>query len=344
MKIVIISHRFYPDIGGIESVSDMLGNYFWEKGNEIKVLTWTKASGSKAYPFEILRAPSFLKLIAAFLWADVVFENNPALRLSWPSIFLQKAKVVALHTWITRLDGTKAWVDKLKLSYLNSASTVVACSKTLRDKTYPDAEVVENPYDSTVFQLYQNIIRDKDFVFLGRLVSDKGVAIAIEAFSEFLKHSCKTKDSTLTIIGDGEDRGKLETLTKELGIVNQVTFKGSMKGAQLAMCLNEHRYMLIPSVWKEPFGIVALEGMACGCLPIVADGGGLPEAVGSAGLIFKRGDSQDLLRCMLKAVSDDGLNEKLAEQARPQLEKHLLKNAGARYYNVLQAALMKKKI
>ena len=47
--------------------------------------------------------------------------------------------------------------------------------------------------------------------------------------------------------------------------------------------LNRHEIMVVPSRWNELFGVVALEGMACGCAMLVSDGGGLPDAVGYAG-------------------------------------------------------------
>ena len=58
--------------------------------------------------------------------------------------------------------------------------------------------------------------------------------------------------------------------------------------------MNRHRVMVVPSIWEEPFGIVALEGLACGCEVVIARSGGLPEATGPFGVTFKRGDPVDL--------------------------------------------------
>ena len=52
--------------------------------------------------------------------------------------------------------------------------------------------------------------------------------------------------------------------------------------------------MVIPSRWREPFGAVAPHGLVYDCLVLASDGGWLPDAVGSAGLLFRRGDQADL--------------------------------------------------
>lgn len=48
--------------------------------------------------------------------------------------------------------------------------------------------------------------------------------------------------------------------------------------------------MIVPSIYNEAFGIVTLEGLACGCRCIVSDGDGLHEAVGKYGTLFIKGD------------------------------------------------------
>src|SRR5690606_40338743 len=92
----------------------------------------------------------------------------------------------------------------------------------------------------------------------------------------------------LTIIGDGPEAPVLKALAVKYGLEHKVDFKGSLQGKELVDCLNQHKLILVPSRWEEPFGNVALEGMACGCIPVVSDGGGLAEAVGHAGLTFQR--------------------------------------------------------
>jgi glycosyltransferase involved in cell wall biosynthesis len=77
--------------------------------------------------------------------------------------------------------------------------------------------------------------------------------------------------------------------------------------------------MVIPSVWREPFGVVALEGIACGCVVLASDGGGLTDAVGPAGLLFRRGDVSDLTSKLQVLIDDKDLRSDFRLRATAHL-------------------------
>jgi len=79
----------------------------------------------------------------------------------------------------------------------------------------------------------------------------------------------------LTIIGSGPEEYSLRKLADDIGITGQVSFLGVKRGEESARLLNQHEILVIPSRWEEPFGIVSLEGIACGCVVIGSEGGGL---------------------------------------------------------------------
>ena len=183
-------------------------------------------------------------------------------------------------------------IEKLKYKKLALADKVVAISNVIKEKTWPQAIVIHNPYDEDVFSLNSSLLQRPDFVFAGRLVSDKGVDYAIKAIHKLI-HCTKTEfflnqKPLFTIIGEGYERKSLEKLVADLQLENYVHFTGALKGKEVAEELQKHKYLLVPSIWEEPFGIVALEGMACGCIPLVAKSGGLPEAIGNAGIVFEK--------------------------------------------------------
>ena len=124
----------------------------------------------------------------------------------------------------------------------------------------------------------------------------------------------------LTIAGSGPEREALEALAERLGVAPQVEFAGVVQGEALAALLRRHELMVVPSRWPEPFGIVALEGMACGCVPVVSDGGGLPFAVGAAGLSFARNSSESLAEVLEKLLASPDLRGKLRGKAAAHLE------------------------
>jgi glycosyltransferase involved in cell wall biosynthesis len=343
MKILFITHKFYPDIGGIEVNSEILALAFHEAGHEVRLVTWTKESGEKEFPFVVIRNPDKLTLYKEHKNCSVVFENNPSLRLSWPALLFNKVIVVALRTWINRNEGGLAWQDKFKLLWLKRAKAVIAVSEAVRKRCWPEAVVIGNPYRKDLFRVLPDIGRIEGFVFMGRLVPDKGVHIALEALHQLSVLNPNTKNLTFTIIGGGPEQQRLEKLTKDLNLTNRVTFTGALKGDALVSCLNKHRYLLVPSTWEEPFGNVALEGMACGCLPIVSDGGGLPDAVGDAGLVVKRNDALALAEGIQSLLSNTAMESKLRMASSAHLTNHYPEVVSRRYLDVVEKAVELKR-
>jgi glycosyltransferase involved in cell wall biosynthesis len=117
-----------------------------------------------------------------------------------------------------------------------------------------------------------------------------------------------------------------------------VHFTGILKGKELVECLNEHTFILVPSIWEEPYGNVVLEGMACGCIPIASNGGGMPEAVGKAGFVFQRGNLDDMVAVITTALTDAGTIVSLRRQATPHLEAHLSDIVSQKYFELIQQA------
>jgi glycosyltransferase involved in cell wall biosynthesis len=325
----------------------MMAEGFAAAGHDIHVLTTSEKNAGKNFPFQIIRKPDSKRLIREHRWADVVFENNPCLRMVWPALFTGRPSVVVLQTWISRSNGKQNLQDRLKKAWLNRADRVIAISKAVRERCFPLATLIHNPYRENDFRIIPGIEKTKDFIFLGRLVSDKGADIAIHAMElligQEMKNSPDGSRRSLTLVGDGPERSTLETLVKEKNLQEYIHFTGSMGGEELVKCLNRHRFLLVPSVWEEPFGIVALEGMACGCIPIVSDGGGLPDAVGNAGLIFRRGDVHDLSMRIQELLNNPDLIQKLKNAAREHLAEHQTKVITRKYLDIIEAAGNKKK-
>lgn len=317
MNILITSNRFYPEIGGIETISEILVRYFADAGHSIRVVT--QSSGDldedrRLYPFPILRHPSAHVLFDCYRWADVVLQNNIEIRQLWPQFFFRRPMLIALHTWLRSSSGRRRLIDRVKQLFLFLAKHVVSVSHAIRRDSFHDSVVIGNPYRNRVFRTVKGIKRDQEIVFLGRLVSDKGLDLLLTSFADL-----NSLNIRLSIIGDGPERRTLEHLASELGISANVVFRGSIKGEALVHELNRHQIMVIPSRWREPFGVVALEGLACGCVVLASDGGGLPDAVGPAGLLFKRGDQADLTRKLRLLLQDDNLRSSLRRNASDHL-------------------------
>lgn len=339
MNILFLSHKFYPDIGGIEANSEILATAFANAGHEVHLLTWSSGKGNRSFPFTIIRKPSVAKICKEHKWADIVFENNPCMRMAWPGIFFRKPSVIALNTWVNPAKNNMQ--DRIKYWWLRRAKKIIAVSSAVRNRCWPEAIVISNPYNTSDFKIVKEVSKTSAFAFLGRLVSDKGADQAVKAIDLLISKKKMTtsnddNDYLLTIIGDGPERIRLETMVEDLQLEKFVHFTGALSGKDLAMRLNRYRFLLVPSVWEEPFGNVVLEGMACGCLPIASNGGGLPDAVGNAGLLFERGNVNELAACMELVLDDSFAEEKYHQVAAHHLAAHDPAIVSRKYLDVIE--------
>jgi len=336
MKILMSSHFFHPSVGGIEEVSRVLALELVRSGQEVRIITSTRENGDVQFPFEVIRAPGARELIRQVRWCDVYFHNNISLRTAWPLLFVRRPWVVAHHTWIMRHTyDREGWRDKIKHHVIRMARNIAISEPVARHVVRAPSVVIGNPYRDDLFRELPGVDRNLDLVFLGRLVVDKGVDLLLAAMALM-----KTKGAipNLTIIGDGPEREALERQAEALGITSQVTFAGTVTGEDLVLLLNRHKLVVIPSRWQEPFGLAALEAVACGCVAVVADCGGLPDAIGPCGVLFKHEDIHSLAERLEELMLKGGRIQKFRVGAEEHLRKHLAENVAARYLSVLQDA------
>jgi glycosyltransferase involved in cell wall biosynthesis len=126
----------------------------------------------------------------------------------------------------------------------------------------------------------------------------------------------------------------LRRLAADLRLEEQVTFAGIVKDAELAALLNRHRIIVTPSRWNEPFGLAPLEGIACGCVALVARCGGLPNAIGPCGVTFERGDAEDLARRLTELLDAKADLTSLRAGAAEHLARHTARAVAAEYLKV----------
>jgi Glycosyltransferase len=97
--------------------------------------------------------------------------------------------------------------------------------------------------------------------------------------------------------------------------------------------------LVVPSRYDEPFGIVALEGIACGCLVVGSSGGGLKEAIGPCGLTFPNGDAVALTNLLDRLLADPGAGHDLLGHAPEHLARHSAAAVALSYERVLNEAI-----
>ena len=320
MNILVFSTVFHPAIGGLENQTLILLKEFIKNGHTVKVITNQKQH-LPINDFEIYDSPSLLKKIKLFFWCNAYYMPNISLKGVWLLLFnpilLQRKKWIVSHNDFY-LENKVSLKTRLKRFLIKFASGNISVSSSVAGYINTDSTVIYNAYDDSIFKLYPEEVRIYDIVFLGRLVSQKGCDTLIKAVSKL------KQPYTLNIIGDGPEKPKLKHLVQELNIKNNVKFLGTIRGVELSKMLNRHKIMVVPSASSEGFGMVVLEGMACGCKIVASNAAGLMEAVNRFGEIFKMNDADELADILTKElalhkgqpVMDEDIKEYLINHTR----------------------------
>jgi len=336
VKILLATHVFPPSVGGIQTCSLDLARAFSKSGHEVQVITQTLSHvPDDDHGLKVIRRPGKSALLRAIRWCDVYFQNNISLQTAWPLAFIRKPWVVCTHTWLKNLDGPMGIVGHLKKLALRFATNVYI-SKAVRDHVGYEGFIVHNPYNDAIFRVISGIARNHSLVFVGRLVSDKGCDLLIQSLAILRDTGLALP---LTIIGAGPEEAALKRLITAKGLENLVRFIGVLRGEELAMELNRHLVLVVPSRWEEPFGLVALEGAACGCLIVGSAGGGLPDAIGPCGIIFKNGDAVDLARALREIMEDPKLETRCRQAMPNHLHNHKPETVAGRYIEIFEKVL-----
>jgi glycosyltransferase involved in cell wall biosynthesis len=149
--------------------------------------------------------------------------------------------------------------------------------------------------------------------YFGRLKKYKSVDHFVHALPAVRE---RVPDVKAVIIGEGDDRPRLEALVKELGLSGAVEFTGFVS--------EETKIRLLQAMWckvttssKEGWGLTVIEANACGTPVIASDVEGLRDAVqdGVTGLLYTFGDIADLAGKMMRVLTDRELRERLTQQA-----------------------------
>jgi glycosyltransferase involved in cell wall biosynthesis len=129
-------------------------------------------------------------------------------------------------------------------------------------------------------------------VWSGRIVPEKGTHLAIEA--------ARRAGMALTIAGPIHDPGYFDRCLADAG--PEVTYAGHLDSAALAALVGGAEVVLVTPCWEEPFGLVAIEALACGTPVAAFDRGALPEILDArTGTLARPGDARDLAAKMLAA-------------------------------------------
>ncbi|HEY3569718.1 MAG TPA: glycosyltransferase family 4 protein [Thermoanaerobaculia bacterium] len=335
MRILVYSPAFLPKIGGLELNTANLADELRREGHEVTVITTTPGS-SPDQGYRVVRNPSPVELLRWTRWCDVYHQANVSLRGLWPLLLVRRPWVVSHHSWYCQSDGRITWRDRLKRWLLRFAASSISVSRGVANDLATPSVVIPNAYRDGLFRRLEGVERSEELVFLGRLVSDKGMDLLLDALALLAGEGLRPR---LDVIGSGPEAVPLRQQAARLGLTGQVRFLGVRTGEELVEILNRHRILVVPSRYNEPFGIVALEGIACGCVVVGSEGGGLKEAIGPCGDTFRNGDAADLARVLAHRLRHPELDAACLEQGPAHLARHSTSRMAAAYLREMEEAV-----
>jgi glycosyltransferase involved in cell wall biosynthesis len=215
------------------------------------------------------------------------------------------------------------------------AFAIIAISKQVAEDTKHLYEVaperirlIMNGFDEAIFRVFPidrnetlaslGIQGEFDFIvsFVGKLTEFKGVDVLLDAAAIYEKDL----GNILTlIVGDGELRSPLENQAQELGLKG-VRFLGHQHQHEVAIIFNLADLSVVPSR-VEPFGLVAVEAMACGTPVVATNEGGLPDFVhDGVGVLVNVADSGDLAEAIMSELRSEAKKSKGSFAAKYALE------------------------
>lgn len=239
-------------------------------------------------------------------WPEVVSR-------SWEQGFLKTLILAALQSFLLRsgaLDVVTRWI---------------AVSEFVRDKFVeggiPEDRVVTLRHCWALSDLDPDVREGKHYLFLGRLVNEKGLETLVEAWT-ILEDRLGDRCPLLIIAGTGREEARMQILTDRLG---KVACIGFIEGARKRDLINSCRGVLAPSLWWEPLGLIVHEAYDA-CRPVLAArSGGLTETVadGETGFVHQPGNAAELAEhvMMLEEAGPLG-RRKMGERGRRWLKEH----------------------
>jgi glycosyltransferase involved in cell wall biosynthesis len=195
-------------------------------------------------------------------------------------------------------------------------------------------------------ELFQPGVRDAHATFtvgcIARLWRPKGIDLLIRA--------CQVLDDPwrLVLVGEGEERAALQRLSADLGLSDRVEFRGEIPSTDVPRVMREFDVLALPSRgvpnWREQFGRVLQEAMACAVPLVGSDSGEIPHVIGEAGLIFPEENWQALADHLTALQRDADLRRTLGQLGRQRALNHFTNRSIAeRTVAVYRAVLCRRR-
>jgi phosphatidylinositol alpha-1,6-mannosyltransferase len=358
--VLLLATEVWKSHGGIQRYMRMIGRILTDRGEPFAVLSLLDSDDNR--PLNALGSCTMcckgskrrfcvqaFRLARTRIGRATIVGHVGLLPLAWclKQIGLIDRYAVVLH-------GIEAWhrLPWITRGAARQASTIVATTQyTLREFCFHNqlesSKCIVIPLASdfrTPVSRRRLPTRDLKMLTVTRL-SKSDTYKGVETILIALKRGRDTGLAvTLSLVGDGDDRSRLETLARSLDIQDSVRFHGSVQDEALESLIAESHVFVMPSK-KEGFGIVFVEAMTAGLPCIGANHGGTPEVIqhGENGFLIEYGDADQLLFYLRVLIESPPLYETMSNAARRTATESLSFNVMAPAWGRLMASLTTSK-
>lgn len=284
-----------------------------------KIFVLIKKLKSKKYDFVIINGYSNLCMLAAIVFCiarKIPFSIEIDTQLNIPSNPIKKfVKKVYLEFIFKYAYGFPGGTRQKELFryYGMDEGKINIMPMTVDTKWFSDKNKILKE-DKENIKNRLKINNEIIMLFIGRLVKVKNLELLLDAFKEI---DNKDNKNALVIVGDGEKDDKLKTKCKSESISN-VYFEGSKQVEEVVEYYAIADVFILPS-YKEPWGLVINEALACGLPVIVSDSvGAVDDLIKHAenGFIFKNNNLEQLIKYIKIILSDENVRKDMSEKSK----------------------------
>jgi glycosyltransferase involved in cell wall biosynthesis len=296
-----------------------------------------KGAGFPGIDFLPVRVPRFLPLTVTQAYAaalvrtlarlppgPVEVHNKPDVALWLARCLPGRTVSLFLHNDPRSMRGARSPAARARL--LRRLARVVTVSDFLRGAMLEGVAaparlpvVLHNALDPAALpDLLPMPAREKLILFAGRVVPDKAPDVFVAACAQALPKLAGWRAAMIGTDGFGAEVAesafirRLRPAAEAAGIV----LHGHLPHAEVLRAMARAAIVVVPSRWAEPFGMTALEALACGAALACSRRGGLAEVAGDAALPIDPDDAGGVAASLVRLAGDGGLRASLAEAGR----------------------------
>ena len=338
-SVVILTHHFPPEVGGIQTRISKYIETLNKRGIRVTVLvagrnpklpvSFADASVASC-PGGIKHLPRNAILVtrsAVATRADVVhvFTGASTLLGLYALVVARTIGAKSVVSFFGREDFDLSQLPRILLRLSTSLAEVIDVNSTATRSLLPEeartkVHVLLGGAEESRAVPSEGTAATPVLLFVGRLIGRKGIDDLLRAFA-IVKPSFP--EARLTIVGDGPQRADLVRLTGELHLLDSVDFRGTLRGYELDKAYSQCTALILPSkdvatdTANEGLGLTLIEASMHGKPLIGTRHGGIPEVVkdGENGFLVPPGNPSSLADAIRNLLGNEGLARRMGERA-----------------------------